>query len=140
MLALLLERLASARPPDAEAVVLAPLRSLTTSRVRTVFFAAIVPNEQMIRCPVLAHLPVPAETLVMLEALGRVIFSFTELSATRPRLLSVTTSESACQLPLWRDAVLAKLTFKSGFNFAITVMCRVVEAEPPAPVAARVTV
>ena len=120
MLEPLFERLASERPPDAEALVLAPLWSLTTSRVRTVFFAAIVPSEQVISRPLFLQLPVPAETLLTLDTAGRAILSFTDLSATRPRLLIVTTSESTCQLPSWRDAVLARLNFKSGFVFLNT--------------------
>ena len=99
MLALLLARLASARPPDAEAVVLAPLGRLTTSDTRTDFLAATVPNEQVTSRPASVQLPLPAETLLTPDAAGRVILSFTCVSAVSPRLLTVATSESTCNMP-----------------------------------------
>ena len=140
-LALLLARLASARPPDTVAVVLAPLGRLTTSHACTVFLLATVPNEQVIRRPASVQLPPPAETLLTPDAAGRVILNFTCVSAVRPRLLTVATSESTCKRPSLRDAVLAKLTFKSGFDgaFDFTITFLLVVAEPPSPVAVRVT-
>ena len=145
MLALLLARLTSARPPDADAVVLAPAGRLTTSRVRKVFLAATVPNEQVIRRPMRVHRPPLVEMLLTLDATGRVILSFTRVSAARPRLLSVATSESTCRPPTWRDAVLARLTFRSGLDVPpdvppdVTVTSLRAVAEPPSPVATSVT-